>query len=559
VKVYEAIARAFVAEGVDTAFGVMGDAMLQWYASMAEAGVRMVGARHEAAALAMADGYVQSGGRLGVCGLTAGPGLAHGAVPLVGAARADLPLVVFAGDLPAAQRGNPAVFDQRRVAETFEAGFVAVSSPASALDDVHRAFYRARMDRRPVVLNAPTDVQAAEFPEPWSYRPTNGLPAVQRLGADPSLRGAVVDLIAASRRPVIVAGRGAMDSGAADALLALAARIGALVATTLPAKGWLDDDPFAVGLVGPLRSAVAEALFDQADLVLAFGCTLDRYAFTEGGLVFPEAKLVSVNVDPSARPPHTPADLHLVADARRAAREILLDLTERGVKQPGFRTEDVSGRLRAAVPSPSAGPPSAPLDQRDVMAVLEPHLGPDHEVVVGVGHFFAFPCTHLRRPRGGRFRFCYRSGSIGYALPTGIGCAAASPERTVVVIEGDGSLLQYVAEIDTAVRYGLRLLVVVMNDEALGAEYYKLRNSGFDPAHAVFPTPSFADVARAFGADGVVVRDGAELERALTHFDRHGGVYVVDVRVDRDAMNDMYRKFQRVGPNQVPHQREPSD
>jgi thiamine pyrophosphate-dependent acetolactate synthase large subunit-like protein len=517
-------------------------------------GVRMISARHEAAAVSMADGIAQAGGGVGVCTVTCGPGLLHTVTPLLGAARGDVPLVLFAGDLPAAtRRGNPQDVDQRQVADLCEAAFVQVASPATAVDAVRRAFTIARVERRPVVLNAPMDVQAAEYPATSGTAPV-GAAAVVRVGSDPAVRLRVVELIQASRRPVILAGRGAIRSGADRELLALAERIGALVTTTMPAKGWLDEDPFAVGVVGPLRSAVAEELLAEADLVLAFGSTLDRYTRTEGGVVFPTATVVSVNTDAGPRPPHPPADLYLTGDARRTAQELLDDL-DAGFRQEGFRTAELQHRLQTAGGPPTVGDGS-PMDPRDVMRTLEGHLGPNHDVVVGVGHFLGFPVLHLRRPTGGHFLFCHYSGSIGYALPTGIGAAVANPDRTVVVVEGDGSLMQYVQELDTAARLGLRLLVVVVNDGAFGAELFKMRHAGVESASAVIPTPSFDDVARALGADGAVAADAPSLDKALTEFGASGGVYVIDARVDREAMSEMYRKLLLGEPNRAPHQRE---
>jgi thiamine pyrophosphate-dependent acetolactate synthase large subunit-like protein len=323
----------------------------------------------------------------------------------------------------------------------------------------------------------------------------------------------------------------------------------------MPAKGWLDDDPFAVGVVGPLRSGVAEPLLAEADLVLAFGSTLDRYTRTEGGTVFPVARLVSVTSESGPRAAHPAADVYLTGDVRRVARELLDDLDDRGFRQEGFRTAELRERLREAGGPPAVGSGS-PMDPRDVMRVLERHLGPDHDVVVGVGHFLGFPVLHLRRPTGGHFLFCHYSGSIGYALPAGIGAAVAHPDRTVVVIEGDGSLMQYVQELDTAARLGLRLLVVVVNDGAFGAELFKMRHAGVESNSAIIPTPTFDDVARAFGADGALVSEANDLDKALSEFESTGGVYVLDARVDREAMSEMYRKLLLGEPNRAPHQRE---
>jgi len=502
----------------------------------------------------MADGYAQADGGVGVCTVTCGPGLLHTVTPLLGSARGNVPLILVAGDLAAATRsGNPQDVDQRRVAELAEAAFVPVASPATALAAVRTAFRIARGERRAVVLNAPMDVQSAELPDAGEYVPSSVID--QRPASDSDQRVRVIDLIVAAHRPVILAGRGAIRSGARRELLALAERIGAVVATTMPAKGWLDTDPFAVGVVGPLRSAIGEELFAEADLVLAFGSTLDRYTRLDGGVVFPKATLVSVNTEAGPRPPHPPADLYLTGDARTVAAELLAELDERRFFATGYRTEEQRARLEEAGAAPAIGT-SSPMDPRDVMRVLERHLGPEHRVVVGVGHFLGFPVLHLRRPTDGNFLFCHYSGSIGYALPTGIGAALADPQRTVVVIEGDGSLMQYVGELDTAARLGSRLLVIVMNDGAFGAELFKMRQAGVESASAVIPTPGFDDVARALGAEGTLATDTAGLDKALSEFASAGGTYVIDARLDREAMSEMYRKLLLGEPNRAPHQRE---
>jgi thiamine pyrophosphate-dependent acetolactate synthase large subunit-like protein len=558
VKTYEAVARAFAAEGVTTVFALMGDANIQWYVTMAELGVSMVATRHETGAVAMADGYAQSGGGVGVCSVTSGPGLLQSGNALANAARSGVSLVMVAGDTPSTAVDNPADIDQRRFVESCGATFVALRSPATALEDVRRAFYRARADRCAVVLNAPMDVQAAEYPKEWTYRPTTELLGPpQAVRADSGAVDRLCDLIASSHRPVVLAGRGAMLSTEASNLCRLAQRIGALTATTMPAKGWLDEDPFAVGVVGANVSAVAEELFAEADLVLAFGSTLDRFTVMGRGRTFPRATIVSINTQGAARAGTAPVDQYLTSDAGQAASAILQSLEKAGLQKEGFRTSRVRDQLAAAVAKPATSEPGR-LDPREVMQILERHLSrAEHHVVIGSGHFFSWPIMYLRRPTGGRFIFTHYIGSIGLTLATGIGAAVANPDHTVVVIEGDGSMMTSLPELETAARLGIRLLVVVLNDEAFGAEWYKARTFGLAPELALIPTPSFDEVARALGGDGARAVDADSLESALKDFDVNGGVRVIDARIDGQIACGMYRQLHFNLPNEGPHQREP--
>ena len=558
MKVYEALAAAFVAEGVDCVFGLMGDANLKWWSAMADADVRMLSARHETALVAMADAYAQASGKVGVAAVTCGPALVHAATPLTAAARARTPLVLFAGDTPALALGNPQDIDQRKVADLCEAGFVQVRGPATVADDVRAAFFRAQTERRPIVLNVPMDLQGVDVASTWSYQPSSALtePA-QRRPPDPVAASEALDLISSARRPVIVAGRGAMASGAKESVLALAGRIGALLATTMPAKGWLDEDAFAIGLVGPLASTTGRELFAEADLVLGVGAGLDRYAMVDGGPCFPTATVVSITDEAVLKGNSRAPDRFLIGDADACLSALLRLADERGLLLDGFRTAETRRRIADSVAGEHAAVDTAAgLDPRTVMRALEDVLDDRDEVVVGVGHFLSFAAMHLRRPAGGQFHWTHYFGAIGYALPIGIGVAVARPEHRVVVIEGDGSLMMSLPELESAARMGLDVLVVVVNDQALGAEMHKLRADGLDPSRAHLSTPDFGAVAGALGGSGTVVFDADSLRDALArHRNAGGGLHVIDARTDRNAMSEMYQKLHFGQDQHAPHQR----
>ncbi|MCW2499646.1 MAG: putative acetolactate synthase large subunit [Frankiales bacterium] len=557
MKVYEGLAAGFLAEGVDCVFGLMGDANLKWWSAMAGGGATMLSARHETALVAMADAYAQATGRVGVAAVTCGPALVHAATPLIAAARARTPLVLFAGDTASATLGNPQDIDQRKVADLCEAGFVQLRGPGTVAEDVRAAFFRARTERRPIVLNAPMDLVGAELSGPWWYAPASGLCVPQRGEPDEQTCATVVDLIASARRPVVVAGRGAMASGARESVLELGRLTGALLATTMPAKGWLDEDEFAVGLTGPLASAVGRDLLAEADLVIAVGASLDRYSTTDGAGAYLGARVVSITDAPALQGSCRAPDVFLVGDADTCVRRLLTRLAARGVASEGFRTPETRTRIASSVEAEVPAVDGAGgLDPRTVMRALEDVLGDDDSVVVGVGHFLSFAAMHLRRPSGGHFSWTHYFGAIGYALPIGIGVAVGQPHRRVVVIEGDGSLMMSLPELESAVRMGLDILVVVINDQALGAEMHKLRAEGLDPAQAHLPTPDFGAVARVLGGRGDLVTDAAGLRAALDlHRSGERGLHVIDARTDRDAMSEMYHQMHFGRPHRAPHQR----
>jgi len=544
MRAYEAMAGAFQAEGADAVYTVMGDATMHWISAMNALGVRIVSVRHEAAAVAMADGHARTSGGVGVASVTSGPGLTQIGTPLVVAAKARTPIVVLAGDTdPTSSWPHPQAMDQRPFVDACSAGFVRVQSAASAADDTREAFVRARLERRPIVLSAPKGVQLEEFPWDFDYVPSSAIvPLPQRILPAPEVLARAVDLICGAERPVVVAGRGAMSSGAHDSVLALARRIGALVATTLLAKGWLDDDPFTLGIAG----------------AFAIGSSLNYYT-TEGGVLFPDAHYVVVDRETIKRDGARPEDCVIQGDADVTVKAILDQLEARGHQQNGFRTDATRVRCAAATaPSFIGGADPGLVNPRDAVRAVDRHLGDDALVIMGIGHYWSFPIQYMRGPAGG-FIFAHDFAAIGQSLATAMGAAVARPDRVVVAFEGDASLMMHLQELETAARSGIRLLLVVLNDGALGAEAHALRAIGMeDMSAAVIPTPDLATVARALGweaATATTVDDiGSAMEAFAKTLDRP---FLLDVRVPPEDLSEPLRKMYRGEINAAPHQGPP--
>ena len=297
---YEVLSQAFVAEGVDTLFALLGDANMYWGAVMAQKyGVRVVHARHEHCAVAMADGYARHTGKVGVASVTCGPGFTQIMTALATAARGSIPLVVFAGDSPTSSAWYVQQLELGPLATATGARYVPVKSVDRMLDTVREAFYTARQERCPVVLGVPMDLQKAPFPWGAEYSPSTELmPTPQRPAPDPVLVDKLAGMIAEAKRPIILAGRGCVRSGAGPALEALAERCGALLATSLFAKGLFDHNRFGIGVAGAYASPLAREEFAACDLLIGFGAGLGHYT-TEAGYLYPNAKTVQIDINPA--------------------------------------------------------------------------------------------------------------------------------------------------------------------------------------------------------------------------------------------------------------------
>jgi acetolactate synthase-1/2/3 large subunit len=548
MKLYEAIAASLVAEGVETMFGLMGDGNMSLWGAIGAAGkIRMISSRNEAAAVAMSDGYAKTTGGIGVSTVTCGPGLTQVGTSLLAAARGHSPIVLIIGEIPKGAKNALQAMDQRKFAEACEARFHTITSVDNAADEIAEAFYAARVHSTPVVLNLPMDLQEKSFDWDWAYRSSG---EVLSLLAEPPSEAAVArvaDKLVAAQRPVIIAGRGAR--AAKDAIVRLADRAGALLATSLQAKGLFSGHDYDIGISGAFASNPAEALLAQADFVLAIGAELGYYT-AEGGLMFPQADVARIDIRPYPDTIGVLPGLYVRGDATLAANALQAMLAARQVRREGFRTADTKAVLAAAphrFPAPNDG-----MDPRGLGRALSEALPEGVLVTCGGGHFFSFPAMYMALPRGAELQWSYHFGAVGQGLPVAIGVGAGNPGRPHVAIEGDGSLMMNLQELDTVTRYGLQLVLLVWNDGGFGAEVHKLKVKGFDPSLAQWRSPDFAAIARACGGDGVCVTKESELAQAVATGLRKGGLYVIDARVSPTTISDPYGKLHYGLENHAP-------
>lgn len=543
MKVYEAVANAFVKEGVTTVFGLMGDGNMSWAAAMsAKPGVRMIDVRDEGAGLSMAEGWARATGKVGVCNVTHGPGITRMTTSLVAAVKARVPVVVYTSRTHFNNEWQNQSLNQDRLVGATGAGYIEVMTPAFAEDAVRQAFYQARLHKRPVVLAYPMNIQNAEVDSDGDdYEPSDVLfQGQQRIKPADDRLQAAVKIIAAAKKPVVVVGKGAVLSGAVALAEKLAQRIGALTATTLLAKGALHGE-FHAGISGMFSTRAVMQLFEEADCVIGVGASLNPHTL-EGGLLYPKAKIIHINTEPTVLMGNDrQAHCYVQGDARVTLQALNDDLQvfdfKDNYRTPATRRILLNADRDATEYEIEAGT----VDPREVSRVIDDKLPADVGVAIGVGHSFAFPVMIMQKPRV-LHEFVNGFGSIGQTLPTAIGMAVAL-DKPFALIEGDGGAMQNIQELDTASRLGLKLLFIVQNDQGLGAEYHKLKATGFDPLLAGVRSPDFGAVARGFGCRGRVVRSLDELAAGIDEFLSGEGPMVLDVRISRNVVNITYRRM----------------
>jgi acetolactate synthase-1/2/3 large subunit len=506
MRVAEAVGRVLAGLGADRAFGVVGSGNFHVTNALAAAGVPFVAARHEGGAAVMADAYARMSGRLGVLTVHQGPGLTNALTGIAEAAKSRTPMVVLAADTGAAGSRSNFALDQAGLAAAVGAAHERAATADSAVDDAVRAVRRARAERRTVVLSLPLDVQAGEVAGP----PPVVLPPDPVVTPAPTAVAQLADLLGAAERPVFIAGRGAR--GAAREISDLAARCGALLSTSAVAKGLFAGDPWYLDVAGGFASPLAAELILGADTVAAWGCTLGMWTTRHGRLIAPGTTVAQVDIEPAALGANRRVDLAVTGDVAATATAVAASVRPSpGYRQPAVRKRIADEVRWRDVPYQDASG-GGRVDPRTLSARLDDLLPAERVVAVDSGNFMGYPSMYLSVPDERGFCFTQAFQSIGLGLATAIGAALAQPDRLPVAALGDGGFLMGVAELDTLVRLGLPMLVVVYDDAAYGAEVHHFGPDGYPLDTVTFPDTDLAAVARGFGCAGATVRAVADLD-----------------------------------------------
>lgn len=535
LTVADSIAESLAELGVDTVFTLLGTTNFPFTQALYAAGAQVHRARHENGAIAMTVGWAQVTGRVGVCTISKGAGLTHGLTALVESRKANTPVLVLAGDSPASAISSSPAVAQDAVVNSAGLRSERVHSPESVAVDVERAYRLAERTRQPVVLmvsSAVVKMRAADNPQP---RPLSAIPFPPAPSA--AAVAAAVDQMAEAKAPVLLAGRGVLVAGAEDDVRALGRRLGARLTTSVLAHGLFAGEPGALGISGGYATGDAVEQLAQADIVLALGASLNDWTMRAGAM-FPNARLVHVDVDPVALGRHYPVDLAIQADAGETARALMRELDARGVPPV-----EISAPVPAVAETAAEGASvhvgeEVRIRPEALTTLLDRMLPPNRAVVTDGGGFL----THSIRLQPGDARawvFALTYMSIGLGLPAGIGAAVARPDRVTVITVGDGSLLSAFADLETLARSGLPIVLVVYNDSAHGGEVALFEKQAIDASLLKFPEFDAAAVARGAGIEAATIRSDRDLVAALDDWlDRRDGPLLLDAKVASNLSSD---------------------
>lgn len=534
--VAEVVGSTLAQLGAGHVFGVVGSGNFAVTNALRKAGVPYTAARHEGGAATMADAYARMSGRVGIVTTHQGCGLTNAVTGIGEAAKSRTPLIVLTAEAaPSAVRSNFRM-DQDGLARSVGAVAERIHSPKSAVSDTIRAYRTAVRDRRTVVLSMPIDLLSA--PAPDSAAPVQALGPAQAVVPSAEAVERLVEALRTAQRPVFVAGRGAR--GAGPQIAALAEACGALVATSAVAHGLFHDDPFSLGISGGFSSPFTAATISDADLIVGWGCALNMWTMRHGSLIGPQATVVQVDLENSELGANRPIDLGVLGDSGETADATLALLQASGHTATGLRTsamaDEIAAHARWNTVEAEDLSTAETIDPRVLSRELDEILPAERIVSIDSGNFMGYPSAYLRVPD--EFGFCFTQAfqSVGLGLATAVGAATARPDRLPVLGTGDGGFLMAIAELETAVRLGLPLVVIVYNDSAYGAEVHHF--DAPDEALEVvrFPLTDIASIARGHGAEGVVVRSREDLDAVRTWVDGpQDRPLVIDARIASDG------------------------
>jgi len=525
VRGFEALAAQIRHAGVKAVFGLISDDTAMLIAQLDALGVRYYSARHENMAIAMAEGYASATGGLGVAVIGRGPALANGLHAAVYAQRSGARTLIVFGARSTLGGEDLKEFDGAGVLQV--AGLRTVS--AASTDSLCSAFAEAASLTHSigcVALLVPADLLKRPLARAPVFVDVPPAPVPQPAG-DAAIEAAAA-LLREGRRPLIIAGYGAHLAGAREAILQLADRTGAVLATTLRAKDMFRGHPRDAGIIGSFSQRAGRRLMEQADHTIAFGAVLNTRT-TGNQTALPAGPVIHVDHEPSHIGRWHRAEVHVVGDARRVAEQLLALVPDRGAAIEPLQGERLADA--DALAEYQIAHTQRTMDPRALAHALDRLLPVDRHTVYDAGNFIQIePLVSVPGPAC--LKNTWDFSSIGLGFGVALGFAAGVPQRPTVFFTGDGGFLMQLGELETCVREGLPLLIVVMNDCAYGAEMHALKERDMPFSTATCADVDFAPVAEAFGFEAHTVRTLEQLQELASRLAAPDGPMLLDCKIN---------------------------
>ncbi len=528
----EIIIKSLQEEGVDAIFGYPGGQVIPFYDALYDATLKHYLVRHEQGAAHAADGYARATGKPGVCVATSGPGATNLVTGIATAYMDSIPMIAITGQVPCSMIGK----------DSFqEADITGITLPITKhnflVDDINdlariikESFHIATTGRPgPVLIDVPKNVQVEstnyKYPETVSlkgYKVTMEANKAQVKNA--------VNLIKESRRPVIYAGGGVVNSGASSELYRLAELTSSPVTTTLMGIGsFPETHPLSLGMLGMHGTKAANYAVTDCDLLIAVGARFDDRVTGNIAEFAPKARIIHIDIDAAEIGKNIRIDVPIVGDVKNVLTELNKKLEQTESHEWYNKIIELKDKYPLAYENNGKLKPQFIIEQIYDLTKGEAIITTE----VGQNQMWAAQYYKYTKPRS--FISSGGLGTMGYGFPAAIGAKVGCPDAVVIDIAGDGSIQMNIQELATAVQYNIPVIVAILNNNYLGMVrqwqelFYDRRYS-----HTDITGPDFVKLAEAYGAMGIRVTEPGQVKPALKQAIEAKRPVVIDFVVDRE-------------------------
>jgi acetolactate synthase-1/2/3 large subunit len=533
ITVAEALVRCLEQENVEIIFGYPGGAILPVYDALNKTSIRHVLVRHEQGAAHMADGYARVTGKVGVCLATSGPGATNLVTGIANAYMDSVPMVLITGQVATGMVGTDAFqeVDITGITLPITKHNFLVKEPRQLPVIVRKAFLLASTGRPgPVLIDLPKDVAQAKIK--FKYPKTVVLP-----GYKPTIKGhsAMVQqaakMMMESEKPVIYAGGGIRIANAEPELLQLAETVCAPVTHTLMGLGsFPGDHPLFLGMLGLHGTRYANQAVTECDCLIAVGARFDDRVVSKISGFAPAAKIIHIDIDPAEIGKNVRIQLPIVGDVKNVLGAILPHLTKKANTSWMDRIRQLKEEMPLRYKQEGA------LKPQFVLEKLNEYKKDSSIVVTDVGQHQMWAAQYMRFNEPRSFISSGGLGAVGFCLPAAIGAKMGAPDKTVILVTGDGGLQMTMQELGTAAEQKLPLKIFVFNNYRLGMvrqlqEFYcEKRYIAVDFKF----NPDFAALGRLYGMEGYTVETPEQLLEILPRVLRSSAPVMVNCIIDRE-------------------------
>ena len=545
LKAGEAVIELLRQEGVSHIFGIVGSSFLDIIDPLYDRDdIKFVGVRHEQGGALMADGYSRISGAPSVCLATNGPGVLNLTYGIASAYVGHSPVVVLA---PSASRDHQyrdstQEFDQVSLFRPITKAAFPVNKTERLPDALRHAFRVATSGKMgPVLVDIPRDLLPGAEIELEMLPPNSYRSGQTRAPGDRNLIEKAAHLLVSARCPAILAGGGVGWSDATGEVASMADLLGAAIVTSYGrADAVPSDHPYFLGHLGRLGSPEGIEAVRRSDLILAVGTRLGQSTtFFDNRYIQPDAKIIQIEIDPQEIGRNYPVEVGIEGDAKAVMEGLLHRVREAEPKQNQQWVEDIGdwNARRKERLEEEGTLDSTPIKPQRVYAEIRKVMPRDAIVALDAGLGPNFGQDRLNFYQSRSLMTSLDLGGLGFSFPASLGAKFAAPGRPVINFNGDGGFLFNAQEFATAVRYGLKVVTVILNNECWGSEKAYQRYA-FNERYVGADTnnPRFDKYAELFGGTGFYVERPEDIGDAFLEALRVDGPSIIEIPIDPDVL-----------------------